>query len=213
MGVDTFEQSSGLPPSPDAIVDKLREVVSASPDAHDPVVLQIRANTLIGRLKALNREANSATRLRKEETAAARHEMDQSHLGLQNLLYEKRHLEREIEKCRQFASVYQDVPLYTLDDFIQIAPPEARSDDVLTDEHQLMLNRLSFELAERQRLDLKRRELLKKKEEMLKQSKSKQDTLDNVKSQIDQLIKSASDIQKKVDELVQIPDGNTTSSV
>jgi hypothetical protein len=31
--------------------------------------------------------------------------MDQTHLRLQNLLYEKRHLEREIEKCRQFAYV------------------------------------------------------------------------------------------------------------
>jgi THO complex subunit 5 len=43
------------------------------------------------------------------------------------------------------------VPLYSLDGFIQLAPPEARTEDVLADEHQLMLNRLSFELAERQR--------------------------------------------------------------
>jgi hypothetical protein len=31
--------------------------------------------------------------------------MDQTDLRLQNLLYEKRHLEREIDKCRQFACV------------------------------------------------------------------------------------------------------------
>lgn len=48
-------------------------------------------------------------------------------------------------------SIYQDIPLYSLDGFVQLAPPEARTDDVLADEHQLMLNRLSFELAERQR--------------------------------------------------------------
>lgn len=34
-----------------------------------------------------------------------------------------------------------------------LAPEEARTEVVLTDEHQLMLNRLSFELAERQRYD------------------------------------------------------------
>ncbi len=34
---------------------------------------------------------------------------------------------------------------------MRLAPPEARTNDVLVDEHQLMLNRLSFELAERQR--------------------------------------------------------------
>ena len=32
-----------------------------------------------------------------------------------------------------------------------LAPQEARTDDVLQNEHQLMLNRLSFELVERQR--------------------------------------------------------------
>lgn len=48
-------------------------------------------------------------------------------------------------------SIYQDVPLYTLDEFQNLAPPEARTDVVLKDDHQLMLNRLSFELAERQR--------------------------------------------------------------
>jgi len=57
------------------------------------------------------------------------------------------------EMCCIFKSrsIYQDIPLYSLDGFVQLAPPEARTDDVLADEHQLMLNRLSFELAERQR--------------------------------------------------------------
>jgi THO complex subunit 5 len=45
------------------------------------------------------------------------------------------------------SSIYQDVPLYSLDQFRELAPAEA----VVNDEHQLMLNRLSFELAERQR--------------------------------------------------------------
>lgn len=48
-------------------------------------------------------------------------------------------------------SIYQDIPLYALEEFKQLAPEAARSEEVLQDEHQLMLNRLSFELAERQR--------------------------------------------------------------
>lgn len=51
--------------------------------------------------------------------------------------------------CR--SSVYQDVPVHSLEEFVQLAPEEAKSESVLSDEHQLMLNRLSFELAERQR--------------------------------------------------------------
>lgn len=132
------------------VIEGLRQC--AAPNFVDePAVLVARATALLARLKSLNRAANTATRLSKDATAAARLEMDQSHLGLQNLQYEKRHLEREIEKCRQFASAYQDVPLCAIDEFITLAPEEARTEQVLADEHQLMLNRLSFELAERQR--------------------------------------------------------------
>ncbi|KAF9485340.1 hypothetical protein BDN70DRAFT_871364 [Pholiota conissans] len=197
-----------LPPSPDDVLDKLRDLVAPSYLHQDTAAMHIRAMALIGRLKSLYRAANTATRLKKEETAASRQEMDQSHLHLQNLLYEKRHLEREIEKCRQFASIYQDIPLYNLDEFKRLAPEEARTEEVLSDEHQLMLNRLSFELAERQRLDLRKKELLQQKEDLLKESKSKQTIMDNVKGHIDILMKTAVDVQKKVDELVQpIPGG------
>lgn len=68
-----------------------------------------------------------------------------------------------------------------------------------------MLNRLSFELAERQRympfttfvavlthlyrLDLRKRELTLQKEELLKEGRKKTATIENVKTQIELLIK------------------------
>lgn len=94
---------SALPPCPDDALHDLRELVSITPSTKDASDVHIRAGALFARLKALNRAANSATRNHKQATADARHDMDQTHLGLQNLQYEKRHLEREIEKCRQFA--------------------------------------------------------------------------------------------------------------
>lgn len=186
----------------DQAIKHFQELVSSDLTTVDPTSIQIRANALVARLKALNRNANAATRACKQATTEARHDMDQTHLGLQNLLYEKRHLEREIDKCLQFASIYQDVPLYSLPEFKTLAPPEARSDDVLQNVHQLMLNRLSFELVERQRLDQKRKELTAQKEELLKHSKLKLATVESVKTQIESLMKAAADIQKKVDELV-----------
>lgn len=104
MAMDSSSNGdSGQPPSPDEVIDKLRDLVSTNYLNQDTAAMHIRATALIGRLKSLNRAANTATHVRKDATTAARLEMDQSHLGLQNLLYEKRHLEREIEKCRQFA--------------------------------------------------------------------------------------------------------------
>jgi THO complex subunit 5 len=99
----TNGDQAALPPSPDEVIDKLRDLVSTNHLEQDIAAMHIRAMALMGRLKSLNRAANTATRVHKDATAEARQDMDQSHLGLQNLLYEKRHLEREIEKCRQFA--------------------------------------------------------------------------------------------------------------
>lgn len=95
-----------LPPSPDSVVDSLRDLASPAYLNHDASLVHVRAGALFARLKALNRAANAATRTHKQATADMRHDMDQTYLSLQNLLYEKRHLEREIEKCRQFASVF-----------------------------------------------------------------------------------------------------------
>lgn len=93
---------AAVPPSADDAIDKLRALVAATNDV-DATAVHIRATALIGILRSLNRDSNTATRVCKDVTAAARQDMDHSLLGLQNLLYEKRHLEREIGKCRQFA--------------------------------------------------------------------------------------------------------------
>ena len=210
------------------VILSLRQLATNSSPNDDPASVHIRAGALFARLKALNRDANTAARAHKQITADARHDMDQTHLRLQNLLYEKRHLEREIEKCRQFAyvsifrplfgsssltpqisSVYQDIQMYSIEQFIELSPSEAHSQDVLSDEHQLMLNRLGFELVERQRfnefssgtigltnvhcarLDRKVKELAQEKEDLLKTSKSQAATTENVKMQIETLLKVA----------------------
>ena len=52
-----------------------------------------------------------------------------------------------------FSSVFQDIQMYSVEQFIELSPPEAHTEEALSDEHQLMLNRLGFELVERQRFD------------------------------------------------------------
>jgi THO complex subunit 5 len=97
-----LDSGAPLPPSPDILLDRLRALVTESPDRH----IQLVSGTLFARLKVLNRDAHAAVRAHKALAAEARTGMDQTQLGLQNLQYEKRHLEREIEKCRQFAYVF-----------------------------------------------------------------------------------------------------------
>lgn len=92
-----------LPPSADAVLEHLHALVGSPNLSADPGAIQVRAAALFARLKAINRAATATVRTYKQATGDARTEMDHTHLGLQNLQYEKRHLEREIEKCRQFA--------------------------------------------------------------------------------------------------------------
>jgi hypothetical protein len=100
-GGDMLDHDQG---GSDTVIQHLHGLTNPSTTAnYDSQVIQTRAMALFGQLKAHNRAANAQTRSHKQATADARAQMDQAHLALQNLLYEKRHLEREIEKCRQFA--------------------------------------------------------------------------------------------------------------
>jgi len=106
--------------------------------------------------------------------------------------------------------------MYPLEQFIELSPPEAHSEDVLSNEHQLMLNRLGFELVERQRLDRRAKELAQEKEDLLKATKSQAATTESVKVQIETLLKTASEIGKKVEELIpaltNTPQGTSSPS-
>ena len=82
-------------------IQRIRELVSTGLPDLDALLTE--GGTLFAQLKAINRATNVATRDHKQRTSEARQSMDHTHLGLQNLMYERRHFEKEIEKCRQFA--------------------------------------------------------------------------------------------------------------
>ena len=86
--------------TPDAVVDAFEALLESQ--GHSSIDLLSYAGALIARLRYFNREANQSTKVHRSLTADARSAMDQTHLGLQNLLYERRHLEREIRKCLEF---------------------------------------------------------------------------------------------------------------
>jgi len=56
----------------------------------------------LAQLRGLHRAAHYSARETKAQTAEARQEVDTLHLQLQNLYYEQRHLEGEIEACEGY---------------------------------------------------------------------------------------------------------------
>jgi THO complex subunit 5 len=59
----------------------------------------------VARLRGLHRREQHTAREIKAQTAAARQEVDRLHLQLQNLYYEQRHLQGEIEACESYEYV------------------------------------------------------------------------------------------------------------
>ncbi len=64
--------------------------------------LALKGNLLILELKKANRQIFGAMEGCKEEVTAVKVAQDKHHLLLQNLLYEKNHLLREIQTCTDF---------------------------------------------------------------------------------------------------------------
>ncbi|CCA70491.1 hypothetical protein PIIN_11853 [Serendipita indica DSM 11827] len=90
-------------PNAAPILTSLSALVAPNcPIALDSPEGQAYADSLFAHLKALNREAHAVVQRSKQLTASSRALMDERLLKLQNLLYEKRHLEKEIEKCQEY---------------------------------------------------------------------------------------------------------------
>lgn len=105
-------------------------------------------------------------------------------------------------------SIHQDIPLYSMELFTILAPDESKTEEILNDPHQLIINRLNFELSERQRypssrptllpisshtllirLDKRRKELQQQKDDLIKETKAKVAAIDNVRQQLDIFLK------------------------
>jgi THO complex subunit 5 len=93
------------PETPSGVLALLEELVRSD----KPDLLDSSTYAIIARLRRFNREAHNRVNEQRQITLDTRNNMDQTHLGLQNLLYERRHLEREIQKCLDFQSVIHQV--------------------------------------------------------------------------------------------------------
>ncbi|CAE7111872.1 unnamed protein product [Rhizoctonia solani] len=181
----------------DELLQELDTLVSPSSSLpHD--VIRNTSGSITTQLRDHSRQLTNIVREAKQHSSEDRLMKDQAHLGLQNLLYERRHLEREIEKCRQFNSIYQEIPLHTIDEFMGIAPEEAKSEEVLKDEHQLLLRRLNLELSERTRLDAQKKQMIAEKERLLSENKKAESGLDALVGDLDSLAKIAVELQGKM---------------
>ncbi|KAL3417286.1 THOC5 family protein [Phlyctema vagabunda] len=179
----------------------LLDVTSSAPPSHS-LQLQISKQqkllfTYLAQLRALHRDAHVGARETKAVTAEARQEVDRLHLQLQNLYYEQRHLQGEIQACESYDHKYQQLPLISTEQFLAEHPEHADAD-----ENALMIARIDHEHAERQALEEQRQGLLKKKQGLIADNKKRKDDLANLDKDLEKFIDAAKPIQKTFEKVV-----------
>ncbi|KAK4050168.1 hypothetical protein OIV83_003739 [Microbotryomycetes sp. JL201] len=189
----------------DLVAQRLAHAEQLGSDSpFDATAIVTAAAPLFAALNRVNRDVQAGARTFKQQTFDARIVAEQSHLRLQNLLFEQNHLEREIRKCQEYESEFQNLPLLPLSDLEALAslpsPPETLITPLPQDPHELMLIRLNFELAERRRFDAEKKELGQSKSKLVKENDIKKAKLEALEKQVDEFVKAAKAIQAKMHE-------------
>lgn len=113
-------------------------------------------------------------------------------MQLQNLLYEAKFIQQEINKCQNFRSKIEDIELVDLETFCENAPKEVTTDEVLmSDQHKCTIERLKFELDERVQLTGELKVRSEEKKQIIVEVESRQAAVENLKPLVTRIVESA----------------------
>ncbi|XP_026735108.1 THO complex subunit 5 homolog [Trichoplusia ni] len=158
---------------------------------------RIEASLNLVALKKLNRLEKVRTRAGRDALHKEKQRVDSTHLLLQNLLYEADHLNKEVTKCLQFKSKDEEIELVDVEDFYKEAPAEiSRPELTKTDEHQLQLARLEWELRQRRELSSACNELIASKERVAAAIAAARSRLDALLPHLRDVLKSTKPLQE-----------------
>lgn len=148
-------------------------------------------------LRRLNRLAQFRNRKMRDRAAAERIRVEEQHLQLQNHRHEIEHLQKEVDRCLEFKSADQDIPLVSLGEFYQNAPAEISKPDVTkSDSHQQRLARLAWELEERKSRFKQMQELQERKNLLASDIGAKEQRLEALKPMTQAIMDAARPMQE-----------------
>ena len=125
-------------------------------------------------------------------TSQSKQKVDVFHLQLQNLLYEAKFIQQEINKCQNFRSKIEDIELVDLETFRENAPKEVTADEeLMADEHKCTIERLKFELDERVKLTEELKVRSNEKKEIIVEVENRQAAVESLKPLVTRIVESA----------------------
>ncbi|KAK9504692.1 hypothetical protein O3M35_010964 [Rhynocoris fuscipes] len=192
------------------LVDEIAEKKCKKPEGWQDDIEEKKLDAIaeIMTLKSLNRIEKIRFKNSRESVNKVRQQVDVLQFQLQNLMCEIQHLKKEVDKCLMFKSKPLGVDLVSVEEFFEAAPPSiSRPEITKTDEHQLQLARLEWELRQRKELALLCNELQEKKNSLSGQIKKKVNDLESLAP----LIKDVLAVTKPMQEKLGLPSSCTSS--
>ena len=147
-------------------------------------------------IKGASRDVHLSIEATKKLSDAEKANFDSNSLQLHNLLYEKHHYQREIARCQDFRSRSDDVELVDVEAFARDAPAEVQRAGQPPEPHQLMVDRLEFELLERQRLSREESVLVARKSELAAAVRAKAAFLNELPSHLQSMRASSAALEQ-----------------
>jgi len=176
--------------------EREKRLMNNEPIENIPEDILTTSSLLTMDLKQINRTLYIDNRNIKQVTQDEKQKMDKLNLELKNLDYERLHLKKEIEKCSQLKTTYQDIDMIPLEEFLEVAPDSLKNGN--DNPHRQMINRLSFELEERKRLSKAEKELIDDKKKINEKLIKQKEKLNQIDEQLEQMIKNSFTLQESL---------------
>lgn len=196
------------------LITEIADLKFKKPDGWEDQVVKkkIDAALLTIILKKLNRIEKIRNKTSRNNVTKVRQQVDVLHLQLQNLSSEIQKLQQEVDKCLQFKSKPLGIDLVPIDEFYKNAPESiSRKEITQTDEHQLQLARLEWELHQRKELSLLYNQLVERKTSISKLIERKINDLDSLSPHIKEVLNVTKPLQERLG--VQTYRFSTTSDI
>ena len=183
---------------------EIADLKAQNSDASSALIKEkrIEASLKILMLKKLNRLEKVRTKESRVALQIAREQVDSDHLHLQNMLYEVLHLTKEVKKCLEFKSKDEEMDLVPVEEFYANAPESISKPEITkTNDHELKLARLQWELVQRKDLAAQCQKLEASKEVVAKEIETKKEQLNNLAP----TLKNILDATKPLQEYLAMP--------
>ena len=153
-----FEKSQSYYDRIKELLSKVYELKKSGKPSSSALKLRQEISIYFTFLLDINRSAHLKGASARVELQACKEAFDRKLLQLENLLYHSQHLKKEIRSCLTLSSMHEQIRIMGEDELRKISKRELPSDA-----HELMKERLEWELQTRQQLSVQAKNLREEK--------------------------------------------------